>query len=70
MKILQNEIDHMLRMYKKTLWSLTDGYNLENIKKSHKITCKLVLNMELYKTLKYLALAYYSVVGGKEYDGM
>ena len=29
-----------------------------------------MLNLELYKTLKYLALAYYSVVGGKENDGM
>lgn len=58
----------MLRMYEKTLCSFTDGYDLENIKKSHKITCKLVLNMGFYKALKYLVLAYYYMVGGGEND--
>ena len=56
----------MLRMYKITLHSLTDGCNLKNIKKNHKMTCKLVLNMGFYKTPKYLALAYCYVVGGEE----
>lgn len=55
-------------MHEKTLCSFTDGYDLKNIKKSHKIACKLVLNMDWYKTLKYLVLAYYCMVGGKEND--
>lgn len=67
-KILQNEIDYMLRMYEKILCSFIDGYDLENIKKSYKIICKLVLNMGFYKVLKYLVLVYYYMVGGGEND--
>lgn len=67
-KILQNTIDHMLRMYEKILCSFTDGYDLGNIKKSHKITHKLVLNMGFYKPLKYLELVYGCMVGGEKND--
>ena len=65
-EILQNTIDHMLRMHEKTLCSFPDGYDLGNIKKSHKITHKLVLNTGFYKPLKYLALTYGCMVGGEE----
>lgn len=65
-KILQNTIHHMLRMYEKTLCSFTDGYDLGNIKKSHKITHKLVLNMGFYKPVKYLVITYGCMVGSEE----
>lgn len=67
-KILQNTTDHMLRMQEKILCSFTDGYDLGNIKKSHKITHKLVLNTGFYKPLKYLESVYGCIVGGEEND--
>lgn len=58
----------MLKMCEKILCSFTDGSDIGNIKKSHKITHKLVQNMGFYKPFKYMELVQSCVVGGEEND--
>lgn len=59
---LENPIeqtDHMLKVMRKP-WATLQMVWFRKYKKEP-ITCKLVLNMMFYKTLKYLASAYYAL---------